>query len=99
MEVESLMHTLEATKYPPLTLVEVLANFLKIKQGDKEDLLDYLSRFKSEMDVVFRLFGKGILDGFCEEQAEYKVLTQEDSKKKFKQEALDRFIAVLFLQN
>ena len=69
-EIESLMHTPEQAKYPQLTLVEVLLSFLKIKQGDKEDLLDYLSRFKSEMDVVFRLFGKGFLDGFCEEQGQ-----------------------------
>ena len=46
--VESLMHTPERAKNPPLTLVEVLSSFLKLKQGDNEELLDYLSRFKSE---------------------------------------------------
>ena len=67
--VESLMHTPERAKYPPLTLVEVMLSFLKIKQGDNEELIDYLARFKSEMTIVYSLFGKGFLDGFCEEQS------------------------------
>ena len=46
--VESLMHTPERAKYPPLTLVEALSSFLKIKQNNNEELLDYLARFKSE---------------------------------------------------
>ena len=78
------MHTPECAKYPPLTLVEILLSFLKIKQGDNEDLIDYLSRFKSEMTVVFSLFGKKILDGFCKEQTEYKALVVDKSKKSSK---------------
>ena len=97
--VESLMHTPERAKYPPLTLVEVMLSFLKIKQGDNEELIDYLARFKSEMTIVYSLFGKGFLDGFCEEQSEYKSLVLDESKKKFKKEMLDKFIAVLFLRN
>ena len=97
--VESLMHTPERAKYPPLTLVEVMLSFLKIKQGDNEDLIDYLARFKSEMTIVYSLFGKGFLDGFCEEQSEYKTLILDENKNKFKKEMLDKFIAVLFLRN
>ena len=54
-EIEELMHTPERAKYLSLTTVEVLLNFLKCKQGDKESLIDYLSRFKSERDIVFRI--------------------------------------------
>ena len=50
--VEQLMHTPERARYPSLTTVEILSNFLKCKQGDKESLVDYLSRFKSERVVV-----------------------------------------------
>ena len=39
-KVEQLMHTPEKAKYPSLTTVEILSNFLKCKQGDKESLLD-----------------------------------------------------------
>ena len=56
------MHTPERAKHPTLTLLDVMLNFLKIKQGDNEDLIDYLTRFKSEMTIVFSLFGKKILD-------------------------------------
>ena len=48
-EVETLMHVPQRAKYPPLTLVEILSNFLKVKQGDNESLLDYLSRYTSEV--------------------------------------------------
>ena len=51
-EVETLMHVPQRAKYPPLTLVEVLYEFLRVKQGDKEPLIDYLNRFKSEVEVV-----------------------------------------------
>ena len=43
--IKTLMHTPERAKYPSLTLVEVLLNMLKVKQGDKEELIDYLSWF------------------------------------------------------
>ena len=58
--IEELMHTPERAKYPVLTTVEVLSNFLKCKQSEKESLIDYLSRFKSERDVVYRIMGKKI---------------------------------------
>ena len=64
--IEQLMHTPEKAKYPSLTTVEIMSNFLKCQQGDKESLLDYLSRFKSERDVVYRILGKNFLNGFAE---------------------------------
>ena len=60
------MHTPEKAKYPVLTMIEVMANFLKCHQGEKETLLDYLSRFKSERDIIYRLWGKKFLDTFSE---------------------------------
>ena len=50
--MEELMHTSDRAKYPSLTMVEIMSNFLKCKQGGKESLLDYLSHFKSERDVL-----------------------------------------------
>lgn len=41
--VEKLMHTPQRAKYPPITLIEVLLKFLKLRQGDKESLIDYCS--------------------------------------------------------
>ena len=50
------MHIPEHAKYLPLTLVEVLSSFLKLKQGDNEELVDYLARFKSEKEMVLTKF-------------------------------------------
>ena len=41
--VETLMHTPEKAKYPILTLIEVLLSFMKVIQGENEDLYDYFS--------------------------------------------------------
>merc|ERR1711884_955724 len=82
-----------------LTTVEVLSNFLKCKQGDKKSLIDYLSRFKSERDIVFRIMGKSFLDGFAENSSDWNDRWTDDEKKEFKSNELKRFLAVLFLQN
>ena len=58
--IEMLMHTPEKAKYPSLTLIEVLLSFTKIKQGENEELIDYLSRFKTERDIMSRLPGQGL---------------------------------------
>ena len=61
-EREMLMHVPQRAKYPPLTLVEVLSEFTRVKQGEKESLFDYLNGFKSEVKIIKRLFGKGLTD-------------------------------------
>ena len=42
-DVETLMHTTEKAKYPTLTLIKLLLCFMKVRQGDSEELFDYLS--------------------------------------------------------
>ena len=98
-EVETLMHVPQRAKYPPLTLVEVLCEFLRVKQGDKESLIDYLNRFKSEVEVVKQLFGKSITDSYAETKDEYKSATDETGRKKVKKDSWEEFISVLFLRN
>ena len=99
--VENLMHTPMKAKYPPLTLVEVLISFLQIKQGDNESLLDYLSRFKSERNVMLGLVGKRLIDGYTERTPEYLALAVTDTAGKdlMKRQELDKFMAILFLRN
>ena len=100
------MHTPERAKYPQLTLIEVLNNFLKLKQGENESLLDYYSRFKSEKNVVENLVGKGLMDVYTESSDEYKALpagavigVDTSEQKKMKKKNWERLIAVLFLRN
>ena len=97
--VEQLMHTPERAKYPSLTTVEILLNFLKCRQGDKESLVDYLSRFKSERDVVYRILGTGFLDGLARNSKDWDDTWTDEEKKVFKAKELKKFIAVLFLRN
>ena len=82
--VENLKHTPERAKYPVLTIIKVLWNFLRTKQSDSEDLLDYLSHFKSERDVVFCLLGKNFLDEFSKVLPEYAALGTDNEQEKFK---------------
>ena len=51
-------------KYLVLILIGVLLNFLKIRQGNSEYLLDYLSRFNSESYIVNCLFRYILIDGY-----------------------------------
>ena len=79
--IKVLVHTPEKAKYPFLTLIEVFASLLNFKQGENEDLVSYLSRFKSEKDVVENLFGKEYLHGYIKRTQEYQRLTDADEKK------------------
>ena len=98
-KVKELMHTPEKAKYPVLAIVEIMTNFLKYRQGDKEPLLDYLSRFKSEIDIVYRLWGKNFLDSFSENLPDWDNTWGDEEKRKFKANEQNKFIAVLFLRN
>ena len=62
--IKLLVHTPEKAKYPLLTLIEAMASMLNFRQGENEDLLSYLSRYKSERDVLLTLYGNSFLDGY-----------------------------------
>ena len=95
------MHIPQCAKYPPLTLVEVLMSFLRIRQGENESLLDYLGRFKSETEVVTRLFGKKLVDGFTENKKEFCDLPATDTvaQNAVKEKEWEKFKVILFLRN
>ena len=75
------MHTPEKAKYPLLTLIEVFASLVNFRQGDQEDLVTYLSRFKSERDIVLSLYGKEFLHGYIKQTDEYQDLLSTDEKE------------------
>ena len=80
--IEILIHTPEKEKYPSLTLVEALCSFLKVRQGENEELVEYLSRFKTERDITFRLLGRGLIDGFSEKLPEYLAASDTEARGK-----------------
>lgn len=53
---------------------------MNIKQGDDEDLIDYLSCFRSERDVVIRLFDIWLIDEFLERLPDFLYLSVVDRK-------------------
>ena len=71
---------------------------MNIKQGADEDLLDYLSHFWSEQDVVMRLFDSRLIDGFVERLPNFPSLSAVD-RKVLKKSELSKFEASLFLRN
>ena len=79
--------------------MEILSNFLKCRQGDKESLVDYLSRFKSERNVVYRILGTGFLDGLARNSKDWDDTWTDEEKKVFKAKELKKFVTVLFLRN
>ena len=96
--VEILMHTPERARYPSLNLIEVLLVWLNTKQGADEDLLDYLSRFRSERDVVMRLYDGRLIDGFVGRLPSFISLSNVE-REELKKRELNKFEASLFLQN
>ena len=97
--IEVLIHTPEKAKHPSLTLVEVLCSFLKVRQGENEEFLEYLTRFKNERDITFWLLGRGIIDGFTKTFPEYLSAADDAARKQVKKEELDKLLSVLFLHN
>ena len=74
---------------------------LSLKQGENEDLLDYLGHFKSEWNVMMSLFGKNMLDGLVKNTPEYTALTIGNTigKTRVEKKGMDNFMAMLFLRN
>ena len=100
------MHVPRKAEYPTVALIETLSNIMTIRQGDKEGLVSYLERFKSEVNVVVSLFGSGLLDGHVENTAAYRELqtdiTDVDARKEaqdeMKSKALKKFWGLLYLR-
>ena len=99
--IKTLMHVPQRAKYPPLTLVEVLARYTKVRQGKNESLIDYLSRFRSETEVVTRMFGNNLISGFTKQTRTYRDIpeTDVDDREEVIEKDWERFKSILFLRN
>ncbi|MGC9293612.1 MAG: C2HC-type zinc finger protein, partial [Acidobacteriaceae bacterium] len=71
---------------------------LKLKQGHDEGLLDYIKRFKHARDVAVSHMGTDLLNQFAEYQEEFKGLTTDTEKKKFKDELFEAWMAYLVIR-
>ena len=73
------MHDTARARYPFASMTEALTRLLHVKQGDYEQLLDYVKRFKEARDVITSIVGKDILNKFIENTQEYQDI--KDSNK------------------
>ena len=58
-----------------------------------------MTRFKCERDVIYKLWGKKFLDGYCKNLPEWDDKWSEYEKEHFCKEEREKFIAILFLRN
>ena len=73
-EIAKLMHEPIRAQFPYLSMMEAHRRLLNMKQREKENLLDYLERFKQEKSIVKSHLGDEFLDTFVEHTEEYKDL-------------------------
>ena len=105
-DVEKLMHVPRKAVYTTLALLETISSLLTLRQQEKEGLMSYLERFKSERNVVLGLFGKKLLDGHVENMPTYTdldVTIADDAiraraQQTMKDETLSKFFALMFLK-
>ena len=60
------MHDTARARYPFTLMTEALTRLLHVKQGDQEQLLDYVKRFKEARDVMKSIMGKDTCNQFVE---------------------------------
>ena len=105
--IERQVHVPDRAVYPTLTVIEAMAGLLSVRQGEKESLLSYLERYKSEKNVMEVLVGKSFLNKFVEQSPEYQMVEGDSTltsaaKKEMQDELRDRtrdsFYALLFLR-
>ncbi|MGC9191045.1 MAG: hypothetical protein ACP5FR_04015, partial [Candidatus Micrarchaeia archaeon] len=96
--IKVLMHDPIRTQYPLISMTNALSHLVNLKQGNDEGLLKYIKRFKHARDVAVSHLGTDLLDQFAEYQEEFKGLTTDSDKKKFKEELFEAWMAYLVIR-
>ena len=98
--IRVLMHDPARAKYPFASMTEALLRALTFtKQQDNENLVDYVTRFKSAKNVLKSHVGSDVLDKFIEHTEEYRDESDATKKAAMKTEAFDRWMAFLLMKN
>ena len=72
---------------------------LKLKQQDKEGLLDYIKRFKQQADIFKLHIGADILHNFIQLTDEYKDETDTRKQQTILDESFGRWMSYILLRN
>jgi len=97
--IRECMHDTVRAQYPYVSVTDAIRRVLNMKQMENETLTDYVRRFKEARDVLLSYVGSGILDGFIEQQDEYKNTASAPLKELLKKAAFEKWMALVFLQN
>ncbi|MGC8553782.1 MAG: hypothetical protein ACP5O7_13115, partial [Phycisphaerae bacterium] len=96
--IKVLMHDPICAQYPLISMANALSQLVNLKQGHDEGLLEYIKCFKHARDVAVSHMGTDLLDQFAEYQEEFKGLTTDSDKKKFKDEFFEAWMAYLVIR-
>ena len=79
-------------------VLDSLRNFINLKQKEDENLVDYVTRFKSAKNVLKSLEGSDILHKFVEHMPKYGTASGTEQQA-MKDESFDRWMAFLLIKN
>lgn len=95
----SKMHNPERNKYPYESVTKAMKRIIYMRQGEKENLIDYAKCHKQGMDIMKSQFGTKILDEFTENYEEYKAESDNNIKDEMKAKAFEKWSAYLLIKN
>ena len=99
VEIQRISHQPARAVYEYSALLNTMKRCLNLKQADKGSLSDYQERFKQERNAMKAAMGTRFLDDFVELTDEYLSTTDADVHEKMKKQAVDKLMAVMFLEN
>ena len=95
--IKTLMHDPVRAQYPMIGMTDDIARLVNIKQGENEQLLDYVKRLRDARDIAVKKIGSEVLYGYAERQTEYKNLKTEEAKKAYKSNVFEAWMAYLVI--
>ena len=96
--ISTLMYTTVRERYPLSILADTLSSMFNIRQGLDEKFTDFLEKLQQGKNLVKIQLGKGFLEKFMSNTAEFNTSVDADERMKIKDEAFERFMAVLLLR-
>ena len=85
-------------QYDQVQLVDTAVKMLNMRQHDEETISEYYKRFKQVKEEYKILVGDDFLKSFTEQQSEYILLSDEDSKKKLISKSYEKYAAYVFVR-
>jgi len=86
-------------QYPFTTVTDATRRVVNMQQGENEELLSYVKRFKQQHDVFKAHVGTTVLDSFVTQQEDYKNETDAMKKQELQDGAFEAWMALLLLHD